>query len=148
MRLASIPQRQPALRLSGRSGAGAQRLMEALAVAGIEASPAELERLLARHGGTPVTPQAISGWLTGKHLPKQANMRALAKMVGLEPYALQYGGQPMRGVRELQVAWPAHVRGHDRLAFEEFLLLPEQQRKLVRELIVAFSEALQRKKNA
>ena len=78
----------------------------------------------------------------------QANMRALAKMVGLEPYALQYGGQPMRGVRELQVAWPAHVRGHDRVAFEEFLLLPEQHRKLVRELIVAFGEAGLRKKGA
>ncbi len=52
------------------------------------------------------------------------------------------------GVREVQVAWPAHVRGHDRLVFEEFLLLPEQQRKLVRELIAAFTEASQRKKNA
>jgi hypothetical protein len=78
----------------------AQRLVDALAVAGIEASPTELEKLLARHGGTPVTPQAISGWLTGKHLPKQANMRALAKMVGLEPYALQYGEGSTRGVRE------------------------------------------------
>ncbi|HVC15981.1 MAG TPA: hypothetical protein VNE18_01635 [Rhodanobacter sp.] len=126
----------------------AQRLVDALAAAGIEVSPAELERLLARYGGTPVTPQAISGWLTGKHLPKQANMRALAKMVGLEPYALQYGSQPARGVREVQVTWPAHVRGHDRLAFEEFLLLPERQRKLVRELIAALTDASQRKKGA
>jgi hypothetical protein len=126
----------------------AQRLVDALAVAGIEASPTELEKLLARHGGTPVTPQAISGWLTGKHLPKQANMRALAKMVGLEPYALQYGERSTRGVRDVHMAWPDHVRGHDRLAFEEFLLLPERQRKLVRELIAVFGEAASRKKNA
>ena len=64
----------------------AQRLMEALAVTGIEASPAELERLLARHGGTPVMPQAISGWLTGKHLPTLAMgcaLRGAANCPGL-----------------------------------------------------------------
>jgi hypothetical protein len=38
-------------------------------------------------------------------------------------------------VREANVAWPDHVRGHDRLAIEDFLALPDAQRKLVRELI-------------
>jgi hypothetical protein len=38
-------------------------------------------------------------------------------------------------VREANIAWPDHVRGHDRLAFKAFLALPEARRQLVRELI-------------
>lgn len=116
----------------------AERLSAALAEAKIGTSPVELERLLARYGGNPVTPQAISGWLSGKHMPKQANMRALAKMVNLPPEELQFGtDKPARGVREPRTAWPDHLSGLDRLTFEDFLLLPERQRKLVRELIAA-----------
>ncbi|HEY8010936.1 MAG TPA: hypothetical protein VIE67_08040 [Rudaea sp.] len=113
----------------------AERLAAAMKKEGIEPSPVELERLLARHGGVPVTPQAISGWLGGKHMPKQANMRALAKMVGLEPYVLQYGNKVAQEVGELRATWPTGVGAVDRLAIEEFLSLPSLQRKLVRDLI-------------
>ena len=118
----------------------AKRLSAALEAAGIEASPAVLEKLVPRNGGENVTSQAISGWLTGKHMPKKTNIRALAKIVGLQPHELEYGTSP-KGVREAHVSWPDHVRGHDRLAFEEFLSLPEAQRKLVRELIAALRGA-------
>jgi sugar phosphate isomerase/epimerase len=124
------------------------RLSAALATAGVEASPSELVKLLARYGGTPVTPQAISGWLNGKHMPRQANMRALAAMVGVEPVVLQYGGTSGRGVREPRTAWPENVKSRDRLAFEEFLALPAAQRKLVRELIAAFTDASARGKHS
>lgn len=120
--------------MTSEQTAFAKRLMAALDAAGIEASPVVLEKLLPRYGGGNVTSQAISGWLTGKHVPKQANLRALAKIVGLPPHVLEHG-ESAKGVREVHAAWPDHVRGHDRLAFEEFLLLPEAQRKLVRELI-------------
>lgn len=127
----------------------AERLAAALAAAKIETSPVELERLLARYGGSPVTPQAISGWLSGKHMPKQGNMRALARMVNLPPEELQYGGNKFsRGVREPRTAWPDHLSGLDRLTFEDFLLLPERQRKLVRELIAALRDVSARKKGA
>lgn len=124
----------------------AERLLAALEAAGIEASAAELEKLVPRHGGNNVTPQAISGWLTGKHVPKQVNMRALGKIVGMEPHLLEYGGRSARGVRDTQTTWPEHVRGHDRLAFEEFLTLPEASRKLVRELIAALADTSGRKR--
>lgn len=117
----------------------AKRLLAALEAAGIEASPAALEKLVPQYGGEAVTSQAVSGWLTGKHLPKQANMQALAHIVGLPPHELQFGTQAHKGVREANVAWPDHVRGHDRLAFEAFLALPEARRKLVRELIAALA---------
>lgn len=119
----------------------AKRLLAALEAAGIEASPAVLEKLVPQYGGEAVTAQAVSGWLTGKHLPKQANMQALAHIAGLPPHELQFGTQTRRGVREANVAWPDHVRGHDRLAFEAFLDLPEARRKLVRELIAMLAVA-------
>lgn len=126
--------------MTSEQTAFAKRLVAALEAAGIEASPAVLEKLVPRNGGENVTSQAISGWLGGKHTPKKANIRALAKIVGLPPHELEYGASS-KGVRETHVAWPEHVRGHDRLAFEEFLLLPEVQRKLVRELIAVLAQA-------
>lgn len=124
----------------------AKRLAAALATAGIEASSAVLEKLVPQHGGETVTPQAISGWLNGKHLPKQANMQALARIAGVLPHELQYGSSAHKGVREANLAWPDHVRGHDRLAFEAFLTLPDAQRKVVRELI-ALLAVLARKRS-
>jgi len=126
--------------MSSEQTAFAKRLVAALEAAGIEASPAVLEKLVPRNGGENVTSQAISGWLGGKHMPKKANIRALAKIVGLPPHELEYGASS-KGVRETHATWPDHVRGHDRLAFEEFLSLPETQRKLVRDLIAVLAQA-------
>jgi hypothetical protein len=126
----------------------AKRLIAALDAAGIEASPVELEKLVPLRGGDSVTAQAISGWLNGRHLPKQKNMRALASIVGVPPHELQYGVSANKGVRDVNAAWPDHVRGHDRLAFEAFLLLSEHQRKLVRELIAALGETSTRRKGS
>ena len=126
----------------------AKRLIAALDAAGIEASPVELEKLVPLRGGDPVTTQAISGWLNGRHLPKQKNMRALASIVGVPPHELQYGVPPHKGVREANMAWPDHVRGHDRLAFEAFQTLPDAQRKLVRELIALLASISTRKRSA
>lgn len=117
----------------------AKRLAAALEAAGIEASSSVLEKLVPRHGGETVTPQAISTWLNGRHIPKQANLQALARITGVPPHELQYGTPVHKGVREANSAWPDHVRGHDRLAFEAFLALPEPRRKLVRELIAVLA---------
>lgn len=118
----------------------AKRIKEALERAGIDPSPKRLAQLLALHGGTPVTSQAISGWLSGKHLPKQANMRALAKLVDLQPHELQYG-QRFAGVSETRARWPSDVAGTDRLTIENFLRLPSKQRDLVGEIVIAFTKA-------
>lgn len=126
--------------MKNEHAAFATRLRAALKDARIDASPVALEKLLARQGVS-VTAQAVSGWLGGKHMPKPDAMRALAYVVGMEPWALQFGGKPMKGVREVRATWPEHVRGHDRLAFEAFLKLPEKHRELVRELIAALEVA-------
>ena len=121
----------------------AKRIREALEKAGLDPSPKRLAQLFALHGGTPVTSQAISGWLSGKHLPKQANMRALAKLVGMQPHELQYG-QRFVGVSESRARWPSDVSGTDRLTIEGFLRLPPKQRGLVGEIVMAFTNAAEK----
>lgn len=110
------------------------RLKTALRQAGLSESPAELIKLLARHGGVPVSPQAISGWLNGKSLPRQANMRALAALLRVEPHQLQFGNAEGKRVKETKGAW---VTGNalDQHAIDKFLAMPEARRKLVRQLI-------------
>lgn len=108
-----------------------ERLRAALRQAGMSESPAELVRLLARFGGEPVSQQAISGWLNGRAMPRQGNMRALARMLSMEPQQLQFGSD--KHVRETRGEW--RMNPHDQLAIETFLKLPASQRKLVRSLI-------------
>lgn len=108
-----------------------ERLRVGLRQAGMSESPAELVRLLARFGGEPVSQQAVSGWLNGRAMPRQANLRALARMLSIEPQQLQFGDD--KRVREARGEWK--VNPHDQLAIEAFLKLPAAQRKLVRNLI-------------
>jgi hypothetical protein len=131
--------------MHNEQSAFAKRLRAALKDAGIEESPSALVKLLARYGANNVTPQAVSGWLSGRHLPRQANLRALAAIAGVEPHVLAYGGRGFKGVRDVPMSWPEAVRGHDRLAFEAYLALPEERRALVRELIAALAEVAARR---
>ncbi len=108
-----------------------QRLRTALQRAGMSESPSELVKLLARFGGEPVSQQAVSGWLNGRAMPRQSNLRALAKMLSIEPQALQFGDD--RRIRESRGEWK--MNPHDQLAIEAFLGLAAGQRKLVRSLI-------------
>lgn len=109
-----------------------ERLRAALRQAGMSESPSELVKLLARFGGEPVSQQAISGWLNGRAMPRQANLRALAKMLSIEPQQLQYGDLG-RKVREPRSEY--RINPHDQLAIDAFLKLSGAQRKLVRSLI-------------
>jgi transcriptional regulator with XRE-family HTH domain len=111
-----------------------ERLRAALRRAGLVESPVELVRLLARFGGEPVSQQAVSGWLKGRAMPRQANLRALAKMLSVEPQQLQYGDD--KRVRESGGEWRLDPR--DQLAIEAFLQLPTAQRKLLRHVIDEF----------
>ncbi|MEQ1513732.1 MAG: helix-turn-helix domain-containing protein [Lysobacteraceae bacterium] len=113
-----------------------ERLRAALRQAGMSESPAELVKLIARFGGDPVSQQAISGWLNGRAMPRQANLRALAKMLSIEPQQLQYGDD--KRVRESRGEW--RMNPHDQLAIETFLKLSASQRKLVRSLIDELSK--------
>ena len=117
----------------------AERLKAAFKREGMEAGAAEVTRLLELQG-VKITQQAVSGWFNGKHRPRPDHMEALAEIVGVEPHELEYKALPARGVRDVNTAWPDHVRGLDRLAFEAYLTLPREKRKLVRELITELAK--------
>jgi len=85
-----------------------------------------------------VTAQAISGWLTGRYMPKQDKIRVLASIVGIDPHVLQYGGKARVG--EGAPAWEA-LAAPDRAMVDAFLSLPAAQRKLVRELVAVLARA-------
>jgi len=117
----------------------ANRLRAALKHEGIEANASELARLLELQGED-VSSQAVSYWLNGKHRPRPGHLEALAKIVGVEPHELEYRRVRPKGVQDVNIAWPDHVRGHDRLAFEGYLQLSDDKRKLVRDLIVGLAK--------
>lgn len=103
----------------------------------MEASASGLEkRFNSRYTGAPVTAQAISGWLTGRYMPKQDKIRVLAALVGLDPHVLQYGEGKGR-VAEPRPEWPAGIGTRDRRVIDAFLALPPRRRELVGELVAA-----------
>ena len=123
----------------------ARRLRVALHDAGIEASAAVLEkRFNARYDGSPVTQQAISGWLSGRYLPKQDKLRVLAAIVGVDPHVLQFGGKSRVG--EAKAEWAENLTAQDRAMVDAFVHLPAAQRRLVREVVAALAEAVMAQK--
>ena len=116
-----------------------ERLRESLVAAGLEPSPAELARLLARHGGPPVSTQAISGWLTGKSVPRQGSLRILAKLLKLDPMTLQYGRESGRHLREPAQEWK--IGAKDQLTIDAYLSLPLGKRELIRSLVDALADS-------
>ena len=123
--------------MKSEQAAFGERFRAALKAQGQSESPKEIADLLPRYGGTPVSAQAVSGWLTGKSLPRQANLRALAKMLRMDMQALQYGDASGRHVAEPGKAWK--IAAADQLAIDAFLALPAAQRKAIRELIASLS---------
>ena len=122
--------------MKSEQAAFGERFRQALKRRGLTQSASELAGLLASHGGVSVAPQAISAWLHGKSLPRPQNMRALARLLHIEPQELQFGST--RKVRESPADWRAGAAPRNALdqhAINAFLVLPAAQRKLVRELI-------------
>jgi hypothetical protein len=116
----------------------ARRLRAALHDAGIEASASVLEkRFNSRYGGVPVTAQAISGWLSGRYMPKQDKIRVLAAIVGMDPQVLQYGGKARVG--EGRPDWAEAMAPRDVAMVDAYLSLPAPRRQLVRELVEALA---------
>lgn len=117
----------------------AARLRAALKARGIEASASVLEkRFNSRYDGAPVSAQAISGWLSGRYMPKQDKIRVLAAIVGVDPHVLQYGGGKSR-VGETRADWVEGMSAQDLAMVDAFLSLPRSQRNLVRDLVAALA---------
>lgn len=120
----------------------AQRLRQAMLAAGYDDKPAVLEREFnTRHWGKPMTLHGVRRWLRGETLPSQDKLRTLAEWLRLTPQELQFGRDPVHRVESPRHRWDADIGYQDRELFEAFLKLPVPQRKVVREVILAFTLA-------
>lgn len=120
----------------------AQRLRSAMLAAGYPDRPAVLEREFnSRYWGRSVTFQAVSRWLRGESIPAQDKLQVLAEWLRIEPQALRFGERAALAAREQRGSWEDPRFYPEREAVEAFLALPPQQRKVVRDVIMAFAQS-------
>jgi transcriptional regulator with XRE-family HTH domain len=118
------------------------RLRAALKGRGMEASATLLEREFnIRWSGKPVGRQTAWKWLNGQAIPTQDKLQELARWLRVEPHHLRFGDHVLRHVRAEQKRWDEGAGYLERETFDAFLQLTAQQRKVVREVIMAFTKA-------
>lgn len=119
----------------------AQRLRDAMVSAGLEPRPGVLLNLFnAHYWGRSVSFQAASRWLRGEAIPAQDKLLVLAEILKVEPEVLRFGQAVRHRVQERRARWDEGVGYQEREVFDAFLGLPAPQRKLVREVILAFAQ--------
>lgn len=120
----------------------ANRLRDAMLAAGYEAKPSILEREFnLRYMGKPMTLHGVRRWLLGESLPKQDKVLVLAEWLRIPPQQLRYGLEIEKRIQQQEARWDDGIGFQEREVFEAFLSLPAPQRKVVREVIQAFTKA-------
>lgn len=120
----------------------AQRLRDAMVAAGLEPRPGVLLNLFNTHyWGRSVTFQAVSRWLKGEAMPAQDKLLVLSSLLKVEPEVLRFGDQVRQSVVRYHQRWDESASFQEREVFDAFLRLPAPQRKVVREVILAFAKA-------
>lgn len=119
-----------------------ERLRTAMKAQRLEISAAVLEREFnLQWSGTPVRRQTAWKWLNGEAIPTQDKLQELAKWLKVEPHYLRFGGRVLSSLRVQQKRWDEGAGYQERETFDAFLQLPAPQRKIVREVILAFAKA-------
>ncbi|MFL6571802.1 MAG: hypothetical protein ACJ8G4_08615 [Burkholderiales bacterium] len=89
-----------------------------------------------RYEGTPVTVQAVRKWVSGRALPSQDKIRALALWLEVSPQWLRYGeGEtaPGRALRQETASY----RADPAWVSKKYEALNDGHKKMVAELVVA-----------
>ena len=121
----------------------ARRLKAAMEDADYVARPAVLElEFNTRYWGKPMTLHGVRRWLEGETLPGFEKVAVLAEWLKTTPDDLGLG-MPSRAsrVEQRRARWDTGVGYQERELFEAFLRLPVPQRRVVREVILAFVKA-------
>ena len=119
-----------------------QRLREAMTRAGYAASPSVLEHEFnLRWPGKSISNQAAWGWLNSRSIPMQDKMQVLAEWLKVEPDVLRFGTAVRLSVQQHKKRWDEGAGHLEREAFDALLKLPADQRKIIREVILAFAKA-------
>lgn len=117
------------------------RLCKALQEQGVPLRPSVLEREFnRRYWGRPVTLQAVRRWMRGEAIPAQDKLQVLAEWLKVEPQVLRFGEAAMQAVQSAQQRWEV-LNYTERETLDAFLRLPPEQRKVVQQVIRAFSIA-------
>ncbi|WP_411725253.1 transcriptional regulator [Methyloglobulus sp.] len=118
-----------------------QRLRKAIEDAGYSLRPTVLEREFnTRYWGRSVTVQAVRRWLRGEAIPSQEKLQVLAEWLKIEPHTLRFGEQAAESIRTKRKQWDEALDYRERETIEAYLSLPLPQRKIVREIIQAFTK--------
>ena len=120
----------------------ANRLKEAMEKAGYKPKAAVLEKGFNQHYyGDGVTIQGVNKWLKAQSLPRHDKIIAIAAWLKIAPSDLIFGLEVNVKVKQDKANWLEAIGYQEREVFEAFLNLPALQRKVVREVILAFSKA-------
>jgi len=120
----------------------AERLRDAMVKAGYPLRPVVLEREFnTRYWGSSVTLQAVRRWLRGEAIPSQDKLQVLAEWLKVEPEVLRFGESVRKSVQSHKQLWETGIGFQERETLEEFLALSASNRKVVREVIAAFTKA-------
>lgn len=120
----------------------AERLRAAMEKAGYKPEAAVLEREFnQRYYGKDVTLHGVNKWLKGQSIPRYDKILALAKWLRIPPEELTFGLEIKQRIKEERARWNEEVGYQERELFGAFLALPTPQRKIVREVILAFVRA-------
>lgn len=120
----------------------AERLRSAMEKAGYKPEAAVLEREFnQRYYGKDVTLHGVNKWLKGQSLPRYDKILALAKWLRVTPEELIPDLEIRQEIKQERARWEEGIGYQEREIFEAFLALPTPQRKVVREVILAFARA-------
>ena len=118
----------------------AERLRKAMTAAGYEPRPAVLEKQFnSRYWGSSISFQAVSRWLNGQSIPSQEKLQILAEWLAVEPQYLRYGEATVRAIKAKKDRW-AKMAPEDRDLVDALLALPVAKKKVVRDVVIAFTE--------
>ena len=119
-----------------------KRLVEAMQQQGYKAEAAVLEREFnLRHYGKSMTLHGVNKWLKGESIPPYEKIITLAEWLKVPPEELTFGLDVKQKIERENKRWNEEIGYQERELFEAFLALPAPQRKIVREVILAFKSA-------
>ncbi|URL06531.1 helix-turn-helix domain-containing protein [Avibacterium sp. 21-595] len=124
----------------------ATNLKKAMVKKGFQVKPSVLETAFnLKYKGQAITPQAASQWLNGKMIPRLDKLKVLSTILNVDLsdlvplnilQKLQAGELRRIGTPE-ELRWENLATQQDKALFNHFLDLPEPQRNVVREVIIA-----------
>lgn len=118
-----------------------ERLRAAMKARGMSPSAAVLEREFnLRWAGKPVGRQTAWKWLNSQAIPTQDKLQELSRWLKVEPHELRFGDSVLRHLRAEQKRWDEGAGYLERETFDAFLQLTAPQRKIIREVILAFAK--------